>query len=403
MATKTLQAIDTKEFEAAHGEMDSLMREMDSRFIQRNQEILILFVAIIARKNVFFGGPPGVAKTALTSAFGKALGMDFFTYLIRKDTTQEELFGPYDLPLLKKGQYKRILTNRLGQCQVALLDEIWKGSSGANNSILTAINEKQYDNGTCGRIDIPLQMVMACSNELPQSDDLHALWDRFLFRRWVTPLQDRADRLRLMAMKRKGETIEVHNTLSPAGLECLRNAAENVDYSPIEELLCDVLEELGRQHAIEVSDRSLVNIIDALCAYAVVQGRMVCEPTDLLLLADIIVADPEVDHPKVLNCVAKLVSPDLEAAMKLHDAAVEIYANGIEVLDPRTGDMIRRNVEQASAIGDSGALGAINSELKKIVKELQKLGQSGQVEGLSDKIAAMQLKVARIAREALGI
>ena len=190
------------------------------------------------------------------------------------------------------------------------------------------------------------------------------------------------------------------DTLAGPGL---RNAAENVDYSPIEELLCDVLEELGRQHAIEVSDRSLVNIIDALCAYAVVQGRMVCEPTDLLLLADIIVADPEVDHPKVLNCVAKLVSPDLEAAMKLHDAAVEIYANGIEVLDPRTGDMIRRNVEQASAIGDSGALGAINSELKKIVKELQKLGQSGQVEGLSDKIAAMQLKVARIAREALGI
>ena len=244
---------------------------------------------------------------------------------------------------------------------------------------------------------------MACSNELPQSDDLHALWDRFLFRRWVTPLQDRADRLRLMAMKRKGETIDVQSTLSPESLECLREAADSVDYAPIEDLLCDVLDELSRQHAIEISDRSLVNIIDALCAYAVVQGRMVCEPTDLLMLADIIVADPEVDHPKVLNCVAKLVSPDLEAAMKLHDAAVEIYANGIEVKDPRTGDMIRRNVEQAQQMGDAGSLGAINSELKKIVKEINKLAQSGQVEAMTDKIHAMQTKVARIAREALGV
>ncbi len=71
---------------------------------------------------------------------------------------------------------------------MAFLDEIFKANSAILNALLTILNERCFDNGN-QRVPVPLRMVVAASNEYPANNaELQALYDRFLFRRWVDPV-----------------------------------------------------------------------------------------------------------------------------------------------------------------------------------------------------------------------
>ena len=65
---------------------------------------------------------------------------------------------------------------------MAFLDEIFKANSAILNSLLTILNERRFDNGK-SRQTIPLLAVVAASNELPESEELDALYDRLVLAR----------------------------------------------------------------------------------------------------------------------------------------------------------------------------------------------------------------------------
>ena len=65
---------------------------------------------------------------------------------------------------------------------VAFLDEVFKANSAILNSLLTILNERKFDNGN-QRVEVPLMAVVAASNELPDNEELDALYDRFLIRK----------------------------------------------------------------------------------------------------------------------------------------------------------------------------------------------------------------------------
>jgi MoxR-like ATPase len=52
------------------------------------------------------------------------------------------------------------------------------------NSLLTILNERLFDNGN-KRVEVPLLCLVGASNELPESEELDALYDRFLLRSCV--------------------------------------------------------------------------------------------------------------------------------------------------------------------------------------------------------------------------
>lgn len=88
---------------------------------------------------------------------------------------------------LEEDKYIRQIEGYLPSASVAFIDEIFKANSAILNTLLTILNERLFDNGSM-RVDVPLVCLVGASNELPESDELDALYDRFLVRKQVVQL-----------------------------------------------------------------------------------------------------------------------------------------------------------------------------------------------------------------------
>lgn len=152
-------------------------------------EARLLVLAALSGEHALFLGPPGTAKSALGRRLSMVVGGAFFERLLTRFSVPEELFGPLSLKALDQDEYRRQIEGYLPTARVAFIDEIFKANSSILNALLTILNERAFDNGR-ERLHVPLACLVAASNELPEEDELDALYDRFLIRRAVGPLTD---------------------------------------------------------------------------------------------------------------------------------------------------------------------------------------------------------------------
>jgi MoxR-like ATPase len=168
-------------------------RQSLGRFFVQKQEIIdLMVVAAVAQEPLLLVGPPGTAKSDLVLKFKDALGLaeeDYFEYMLTRFTEPSEVIGAIDIKELREGKYIRRKEGKLPTARLAFLDEIFKSNSAILNILLTIINEKKfYQDGVPEAV--PLRVLFAATNEVPEQGELAALKDRFVLKVQSQSVQD---------------------------------------------------------------------------------------------------------------------------------------------------------------------------------------------------------------------
>src|ERR687890_844222 len=100
-----------------------------------------------------------------------------------------EIIGAIDIWELRDGKYIRRKEGKLPTARLVFLDEIFKSNSAILNILLTIINEKKfYQEGKPE--PVPLRVLFAATNEVPEQGELAALKDRFVLKVMSRPVQE---------------------------------------------------------------------------------------------------------------------------------------------------------------------------------------------------------------------
>ena len=168
-------------------------RESLGRFFVNKQEIIdLMCVAAVAQEPLLLIGPPGTAKSDIVVKFKDALGVaqeDYFEYMLTRFTEPSEIIGAIDIKELRDGRYIRRKEGKLPTAKLVFLDEIFKSNSAILNILLTIINERKFYQE--GRPEpVPLRIMFAATNEIPEQGELAALKDRFVLKVQSRSVQD---------------------------------------------------------------------------------------------------------------------------------------------------------------------------------------------------------------------
>lgn len=259
--------------------------------VERSVEAKLLLLAALSGEHLFLLGPPGTAKSLLARRLALVCQGRFFERLLTRFSVPEEVFGPLSLKALENDELLRKVEGFLPAADVAFLDEVFKANSSILNALLTLLNERVFDNGG-SRVNVPLWCAVAASNELPESDELDALFDRFLLRREVPRVSDDLvpDFLRSALVESADSApSSVLNTplLTEADSEQARSAAASVDFPDhLLQMVADLrtfLRDKAEPPAY-ISDRRIAKAVRLIRLAAYAAGGKVVTELDLLLL-----------------------------------------------------------------------------------------------------------------------
>ncbi|HSD91313.1 MAG TPA: AAA family ATPase [Kofleriaceae bacterium] len=315
----------------ASAAFQDIARQMGAQFLDKQEIIRLMMVSAIAGEHMVIVGPPGTAKSAMIDMFSKLIDAKYFEYLLTRFTEPNELFGPVDISAFREGRYTRRLENMLPTAEIVFLDEIFKSNSAILNSLLHVINERKFQNGP-DVINVPLISLYAASNEVPNDDNLSAMFDRFL----VRVLSDNLDSYHFHELMKKGVALELRKmtgrTTSDGSLVAPRS--QGGDIKPVisardlrviqsnfdkfmvfpEEFLTKYkgLVFQIRSEGISVSDRRAVKLLKLFAASAVFDGRTRVHDGDFFVLRHIW---NNLDQVELLE---EIVNPVVDAYYREH-------------------------------------------------------------------------------------
>src|ERR1041385_2126887 len=269
--------------------LKKLREELRQMFLERGELIDGALSALLCSQHVLIIGPPGTAKSMLADEICRRIeGASYFQWLLTRFTTPEEIFGAVSLRALEQDDYRRVTSRKLPEAHIAFLDEIFKANSSILNAILTLINERLFHNGK-EIVKVPLLSLFGASNELPEDDELLALYDRFLLRFVVNYI---AEDYRFLRMLEAGPAPE-RTSLTLEELREMQSAARALPIpSHIYRAIADIRRELKRKN-LEASDRRYRQSLNLLQAHAYLSGEKEVKESDLYFLEHVLWRDPQ--------------------------------------------------------------------------------------------------------------
>jgi len=286
----------------AREKLAKIREELKQIFLERGDLIDGALSALLSSQHVLIIGPPGTAKSMLADEICRRInGADYFQWLLTRFSTPEEVFGAVSLKALEQDEYRRVTLYKLPEAHIAFLDEVFKANSSILNAILTIINERFFHNGR-EIVSVPLLTLFGASNELPEDDELMALYDRFLLRFVVDYIVEDFRFLRMLETSPQTEKT----TITLEELRAMQAQVRDItipDY--IYRTIADIRREL-RKKTIQASDRRYRQSLSLLQAHSYLTGGDRVTEKDLFVLEHALWRDPG-EQKEVHSTIHELV------------------------------------------------------------------------------------------------
>lgn len=355
----------------AAAKLSAIEREMNNLFLEREDEIRSIIVGLVAGRHVLLLGPPGTGKSALAYEIASRIDQaNYFQTLLNQTTDPSELLGPFSLKELENDRFVRRPAGRLPEAHVAFIDEIYKGNSAALNILLPILNERiWYNDGKPS--PVPLEFVIAASNEEPQDDNLGAFHDRFPFRHWVDYVRDSGNQARMIRLnieRRNPNSLYNANktTISLQELHSLRAFAQTVQVKDaVIQAFQKVTLELEKKGLV-ISDRRKAVCFELIQASAAMEGRQDAMTDDFMPLISVLWQRKD-DVPIVQTEILKLANPFEEKMRRLMDQARQMFDDTMAQTKPAD--------KANSAIDTRDNLAKIEKQIEKMIKEALSQGR----------------------------
>jgi MoxR-like ATPase len=174
---------------AVRAKIQQLEKTLNMLVPGHDQMVRGLILGLAAGEHVVVVGPPGIAKSYAIRMLSQLIGAKFYSYLLTKFTSYDEIFGAIDVAELAKGNFKRRFSDIIS-ADIVFLDEVFKANSAVLNSLLSLMQERVvYDPMSGTAVPANLHVLIGASNEVPSDEELAALFDRFAIKIYEDYLQ----------------------------------------------------------------------------------------------------------------------------------------------------------------------------------------------------------------------
>ncbi len=185
--------VDTQRLEAAGARFVAFFNELGRTFVEREELLAQVALALLSREHVLMTGPPGTAKSGIASAvlrrvIDERTGQpSLFARQFTESTVQTDLVGPINFKtLMETGRTEHFTDEGMLGAVHAFLDEVFDGRDMLLRSTLNVLQERELKQGTKttrGAIECALMTTNRYLAEVLESsrETLLAFVDRVAF------------------------------------------------------------------------------------------------------------------------------------------------------------------------------------------------------------------------------